>query len=333
MDWDFRKKRPYSGYDQFEFDIPTARTATATTARVVRVEEMRQSLRIIEQCLNNMPAGPYKSDHPLATPPLKERTMHDIETLITHFLGVSWGPVIPPGEALRRIEATKGNNGYYLVSDGGTMSYRTRIRTPSFPHMQMVPLICRGLMIPDLLAILGSIDFVLGGRGPVKAAIRDSIMLTARREDRRSRRRLRTIRQKQAVCIDALKIVQRHRGLGLGREPCATSPSMLDMTPDELDSVATFYNLIFRKPVGRHVILICDSVSCWIMGYDQHARAPGGAAGHRPRRDHAGRPLHAAADRLPGRLRPCAGHDDRRRPVPAISTPAKIDAHPGRDYK
>ena len=75
---------------------------------VVRVEEMRQSLRIIEQCLENMPAGPYKSDHPLATPPLKERTMHDIETLITHFLGVSWGPVIPPGEACVGIEATKG---------------------------------------------------------------------------------------------------------------------------------------------------------------------------------------------------------------------------------
>ena len=93
---------------------------------------MRQSLRIIEQCLENMPAGPYKSDHPLATPPLKERTMHDIETLITHFLGVSWGPVIPPGEASAGIEATKGNNGYYLISDGGTMSYRTRIRTPSF---------------------------------------------------------------------------------------------------------------------------------------------------------------------------------------------------------
>jgi NADH-quinone oxidoreductase subunit C/D len=87
--------------------------------------------------------------------------MHDIETLITHFLSVSWGPVIPPGEAFAGIEATKGNNGYYLISDGGTVSYRTRIRTPSFPHMQLLPLISRGFMVPDLLAILGSIDFVL----------------------------------------------------------------------------------------------------------------------------------------------------------------------------
>ncbi len=161
FEWDFRKKRPYSGYENFEFDIPTAVHGDCYDRGVVRVEEMRQSLRIIEQCVDNMPAGPYKSDHPLTTPPRKERTMHDIETLITHFLGVSWGPVIPPGEAFMGIEATKGNNGYYLISDGSTVSYRTRIRTPSFPHLQMVPQISRGLMIADLLAILGSIDFIL----------------------------------------------------------------------------------------------------------------------------------------------------------------------------
>ncbi|MEW6001225.1 MAG: NADH-quinone oxidoreductase subunit C/D [Nitrospirota bacterium] len=161
FEWDFRKKRPYSGYDQFEFDIPTAQTGDCYGRAIVRVEEMRQSLRIIEQCLKNMPPGPYKSDHPLTTPPLKEYTMHDIETLINHFLGVSWGPVIPAGEVISNIEATKGSNGYYLISDGNTRSYRTRIRTPSFPHLQMIPLICRGLMIPDLMAILGSVDYVL----------------------------------------------------------------------------------------------------------------------------------------------------------------------------
>ncbi len=161
LEWDFRKKQPYSGYENFEFDIPTGTHGDCYDRAVVRVEEMRQSLRIIEQCVRNMPEGPYKSLHPLATPPLKEHTMEDIETLITHFLGVSWGPVIPPGEALGAIEATKGNNGYYLVSDGSTVSYRTRIRTPSFAHMQALPLQVRGRMIPDLLAVLGAMDFVL----------------------------------------------------------------------------------------------------------------------------------------------------------------------------
>ncbi len=161
FDWDFRKKRPYSGYDQFAFDVPTAVHGDCYDRAVVRIEEIRQSLRIVEQCVNNMPAGPYKSDHPLTTPPSKERTMHDIETLINHFLSVSWGPVIPPGESFLGIEATKGNNGYYLISDGSTTSYRTRIRTPSFAHMQMVPKMSKGRMIADLMAILGSIDFIL----------------------------------------------------------------------------------------------------------------------------------------------------------------------------
>jgi NADH-quinone oxidoreductase subunit C/D len=161
MAWDLRKKRPYSGYDQFEFDIPTGTRGDCYDRAAVRVEEMRQSLRIIAQCLDNMPAGPYKADHPLAVPPLKEHTLKDIETLITHFLSVSWGPVIPPGEALVFIEAAKGWTGYYLISDGGIHSYRTRIRTPSFAHLQTIPFISRGFMVPDMLAILGSLDYVM----------------------------------------------------------------------------------------------------------------------------------------------------------------------------
>ncbi len=160
-DWDYRKKRPYSGYEKFEFDIPLGKNGDCYDRSVIRMEEMRQSLRIIQQCINNMPEGNYKSTHPLTTPPLKEKTMQDIETLITHFLGVTWGPVIPAGEAMIPVEASKGSNGYYLVSDGDTSSYRSRIRTPSFPHIQMLPLISRGYTIPDLLSILGAMDFVL----------------------------------------------------------------------------------------------------------------------------------------------------------------------------
>ena len=161
FDWDYRKKRPYSGIERFDFDIPLGKNGDCYDRALVRMEEMRQSLRIIQQCVNNMPSGHYKSDHPLAIPPRKDKTMNDIETLITHFVNVSWGPVIPEGEAMVPIEAAKGSNGYYLISDGSTSSYRTRIRTPSFPHIQMLPFISKGYTIPDLLAILGAMDFVL----------------------------------------------------------------------------------------------------------------------------------------------------------------------------
>jgi NADH-quinone oxidoreductase subunit C/D len=159
--WDLRKVRPYSGYERFEFDVPVGSHGDCYDRAVVHVLEMRQSLRIIRQCLDHMPAGPYKSLHPLATPPLKERTMHDIETLIHHFLDVSWGPVLPAGEVTVATESSKGQTSYYLVSDGAQVSYRTRIRTPSFAHIQMVPFMSRGELLPDLLAVLGSVDFVL----------------------------------------------------------------------------------------------------------------------------------------------------------------------------
>jgi NADH-quinone oxidoreductase subunit C/D len=161
LEWDFRKKQPYSGYENFQFDVPIGQNGDCYDRAVVRVGEMWQSLRIIEQCFKNMPEGGYKADHPLTTPPIKKHTMKDIETLITHFLNVSWGPVIPSGEAMSCTEATKGANSYYAISDGNTSPYRVRNRTPSFAHMQMVPYISRGYTVADLLSILGAMDYVL----------------------------------------------------------------------------------------------------------------------------------------------------------------------------
>lgn len=160
--WDLRRCRPYSGYDRYEFEIPVGVRGDGYDRARVRVEEMRQSLRIIEQCLRDLPPGPILADHPLACPPPKERTLRDIETLIAHFLNVSWGPVLPPGEAARPTEGSKGIQSYYVISDGGPIPYRVRTRMPSFAHIQMVPHISRGHLVSDLLSILGSIDFVLG---------------------------------------------------------------------------------------------------------------------------------------------------------------------------
>lgn len=160
--WDLRKMRPYSGYEWFEFEVPTGVNGDNYDRAVIHLEEMRQSVRIIRQCLENMPPGPIKADHPLTTPPVKRRTMRDIETLITHFLNVTWGPAIPPGEALISIESSKGMYGYYSVSDGDVSAYRLRIRAPSFPHIQMVPFISRGYSVADFVSILGGVDYVMG---------------------------------------------------------------------------------------------------------------------------------------------------------------------------
>lgn len=161
FEWDLRKKRPYSGYENFQFDIPTGKNGDAYDRALVHIAEIRQSMRIIQQCIDMMPAGPVKSDHPLTTPPRKERTLKDIETLITHFLGVTWGPVIPAGESMLQFETSKGSSGYYMVSDNNIMAYRMRIRTPSFAHIQQVPFISKGYTMADLFSILGAVDFVL----------------------------------------------------------------------------------------------------------------------------------------------------------------------------
>jgi len=161
LEWDYRKDRPYSGYENFEFEVPIGVNGDCYDRAAIRVEEMRQSCEIIRQCLENMPSGPYKSDHPLTTPPLKEDSKQDIETLINHFLSVSWGPVMEPSEVSMAIEATKGINSYYLINDGGSGAYRTRIRTPSFIHIQAIPFLSRGLMLADFTAVVATTDFVM----------------------------------------------------------------------------------------------------------------------------------------------------------------------------
>jgi NADH-quinone oxidoreductase subunit B/C/D len=159
--WDLRKKMPYSAYESFDFEIPTATGGDCLARFQVRMEEMRQSTRIIEQAAARMPTGRYiTSDYRYAVPGKKE-TLQDIETLIHHFINVTRGPKMPAGEAYAATEAPRGEQGYYVISDGGNMAYRMRIRTPGFANIQALPLLARGGSIADLVAILGSIDYIL----------------------------------------------------------------------------------------------------------------------------------------------------------------------------
>jgi NADH dehydrogenase I D subunit len=159
--WDLRKAFPYSGYESFEFDIPFASEGDCYGRYLVRVEEMRQSLKIIKQAAAQMPPGCYITDDYRYAVPRRQDMLKDIESLIHHFVNVTRGPKIPKGEAYASCEIPRGEQGYYLVSDGLGYSYRTRIRAPGFANVQVLPMMARGWSISDLIAIIGSVDFIL----------------------------------------------------------------------------------------------------------------------------------------------------------------------------
>ena len=159
--WDLRKAFPYSGYESFEFDIPTASDGDCYARYLVRVEEMRQSLKIIKQAAAQMPPGRYVTDDYRYAVPKRDDMLKDIESLIHHFVNVTRGPKIPKGEAYASCEIPRGEQGYHVVSDGLGYSYRTRIRAPGFANVQVLPMMARGWSISDLIAIIGSVDFIL----------------------------------------------------------------------------------------------------------------------------------------------------------------------------
>jgi NADH-quinone oxidoreductase subunit D len=162
INYDLRKAQPYSGYEQYDFDVPVLTDGDTYARYLVRMEEMRQSLRIIEQALNKLPYGPVKSNNRKYVPPPRSELGVSMEAVIHHFKLWTEGFTPPVGAVYSAVESPRGELGVYLVSDGGPKPYRVHWRTPSFNNLQILPMLSEGHLVADLIALIGTTDIVLG---------------------------------------------------------------------------------------------------------------------------------------------------------------------------
>jgi NADH-quinone oxidoreductase subunit D len=160
--WDLRKSQPYEVYELMDFDVPVGRHGDCFDRYLVRMAEMRQSLRIMAQCLDQMPLGPVKINDYKVVPPPRLELKRSMEALIHHFKLYTEGFHVPAGETYAAVEAPKGEFGVYLVADGTNRPYRCRVRASSFPHLAALEFMARGHMLPDIPAIIGAMDIVFG---------------------------------------------------------------------------------------------------------------------------------------------------------------------------
>ena len=162
VEYDVRKARPYSGYEQYDFEVPVGTEGDIYDRYLVRIEEMRQSVRILDQALKIIPDGPVNVDDPKIFPPPKQKVLTSMEELIHQFMLVTEGIECPPGEVFHSTEVPKGELGFYVISTGGKAPYRLRIRSPSFNNLSTMPILCEGGLVADVIANIGSLDPVLG---------------------------------------------------------------------------------------------------------------------------------------------------------------------------
>jgi len=160
--WDLRKQQPYDSYQDFDFDVPVGKTGDCYARYLIRMEEMRQSVRIVRQAIEKMPSGPVQVNDRKISPPPRAEMKHSMEALIHHFKLYTEGYHVPEGETYAAVEAPKGEFGVYLVADGTNKPYRCKIRAPGFPHLQATEFMSKGHMLADAVAIIGAMDIVFG---------------------------------------------------------------------------------------------------------------------------------------------------------------------------
>jgi NADH-quinone oxidoreductase subunit D len=162
LPWDLRKAQPYDMYEKVDFDIPVGKNGDCYDRYLIRIEEMRQSIRIIEQCLDKMPPGAVVTEDRKVAPPSRGEMKRSMEALIHHFKLYTEGYKVPPGETYAAVEAPKGEFGVYVIADGTNRPYKCKIRCPDYAHLQALDFLCKGHMLADAPAVIGSLDIVFG---------------------------------------------------------------------------------------------------------------------------------------------------------------------------
>jgi NADH-quinone oxidoreductase E subunit len=259
MKWDVRKDEPYSSYDQFDFEIPVHKENDVFARYRVRLEEMRQSARIIKQALEGMPEGAWQASAPKIVLPEREKMKTQMEALIYHFKIVTAGFRVPAGEAYQAVESPRGEIAYYIVSNGTSKPYRVFMRTPSFGNLQALAPLLEGRLLADSIASLGSMDFVNGAMP----------MTFSPELEARFAKLLESYppgRTRSAV-VPMLLYAQDEVG-HISNELIEEVARRCQVKPLQVDEVVGYYSMLHRKPLGKCHVQVCTNISCLILGAD-----------------------------------------------------------------
>ena len=292
--WDLRRTMPYLAYDKLDFDVIVGTYGDNFDRYSVRLNEIRESIKMIRQIAEMMPPGDYRVQDRKVTPPPRARIDESMEALIHHFKIFTEGFRVPEGEVYVAIESPRGELGCYMVSDGTSKPFRMHIRAPSFVNLQALPLLLRGGTMADAVAVISSVDPGHGRGGPVSHLNTD---IRTRAEEL-----VALYPEPRSALIPLCHLAQEQDGW-LRPEAVSEIAELCGVTAAEVRGTATFYDMLHVEPVGTYAVAVCTNIACMLGGALELLRARRGDARCPCRWDHARRCLHPARGGVPGRLR------------------------------
>ena len=272
--WDLRKSQPYEIYKDLDFKIPVGKNGDCYDRYLCRIEEMRESIKIILQCIERLPKGPVKSIDGKISPPKKDDLKESMEALIHHFKLFTEGYRVPKGDVYTAVEAPKGEFGVYLISDGSNKPYRCKIRAPGFSHLQAMDYLIRGHMLADVPAVLGSLDIVLERLTDEFKKVHNDQPKEFKFSDENLKKAEDILKRypeknKKSAVMPFLYLAQKQNSNWIPLAAMKYIAKLLSMPYISVYEVATFYTMYNLAPVGKHFIQVCTTTPCLIRGADK----------------------------------------------------------------